>query len=155
MSTINTPSDWDDVLARTGNESSAVTRGEQIARERARRDAPEAFCGMCTDPTPLAMESARDVHTVKHIRKTAQAVHQRLVQLDGRDLDEIQADEENLGFEDLWWIKDALVEAYRQAFYEACVEPSECEICTNPEAFDRCGHLETGDSCPARPDSEP
>jgi hypothetical protein len=128
---------FDGVLARTGNVSSAMTRGKQIVTERAREDAPDEFCRACVNSTPLAYENASDHGTVALVNATGEAVAARIEEVGG-DLT------------DRWWIKADLQDAYVDAFCDACADPSECEVCSNPDAYENCGHDRFGQVCPAR-----
>lgn len=135
MSETSVP--FDDILARAGNVSTAMTRGEQIVTERARDDAPSGFCRACVHSTPLAYENASDVGTVRLVNETGDAVANRIEEVGG-DLT------------DRWWIKADLQDTYVDAYYAACGAPSECEVCSNPDEYDHCGHDRLGEACPAR-----
>lgn len=128
---------FDDTLARTGNEQSALTRGRQMARERARDDAPTEFCSMCVHDTPLAYENASDIHTINFLDDAAEAVARRIAEIDGE-------------LTDTWWVRDELVEAYRDAYFMACPDADDCEVCSNPAAYSGCGHERIGEECPVR-----
>ena len=127
---------YDDVLVRAGNVDSALTRGVHIARERARIDAPVDFCAMCVDDTPLAYANASDVHTVRFMDRAVDAVCEKIERIDGP-------------LTDKWWVRSIMVEAYREAYFGACAEPAECEVCTNRDHYDECGHDRHGEECPA------
>lgn len=134
-----TTSTFDDTLAQTGNRSSALTRGMQMARQRAEEDAPDEFCRACVDATPLAFENASDAHTVRFIEDASDAVAERIVEL-GEDLT------------DRFWVRQEMQDEYVNTYYDACADPEDCEVCQHPEAYDECGHerhLGPGE-CPVR-----
>lgn len=131
---------FDDILARAGNTQTALTRATMLVRERAEQDAPVDFCAMCTEQTPLALEYAHHIGTVRFVDRTATAAAERIEAIDGP-------------LTDRYWVRKQLTDAYVEAFFDACADADDCEVCRHPDAYDECGHERNGEVCPARGDT--
>lgn len=107
------------------------------ARTRAHLDAPDDFCETCIEDTPLAYNNASDMHTITYLRRVAAEVDHETVDRYG----EIE-------------VRNRVEAAYETAFWEFCAAPTDCEICTSPSEFGKCGHEEYGEPCPARSDDD-
>lgn len=113
--------------------SISLGTAENYARQRAQTDAPDDFCSLCVEETPLAYSNARDIYTIDYLQEVMGDVADEVV--------------EEIGAE---WVEREIHDAYIDAYWEFCADPSECEVCTHPDEYGSCGHEDVGEECPAR-----
>ena len=144
------PVAFDDIIKNAGSVSTVWTRARQLVRERAEHDAPDEYCAACVDETPLAYSWAQDISTITFVDKLILAATLRLEALDGRTAEDLDPSDPDLSLHDRWAVRSELQDEYVEAYFDACPAPEECEVCTNPDEYGACGHIQWGDGeCPA------